>query len=185
MKATRDNLFTDGARGSTRNMTITKRQSGRFVISARRGPNTKGLSPAQQKTKNKFLRAVAYAKATLENTEKAAIYTAAVRPDFTAYTLALADMLRPPKVHEIDVSSYQGRIGDQIRVEATDDFKVMSVQVAIYTMDNELVEKGAAVLEGLDWFYTATEDHIALGGSTIKATAKDIPGNEGSLQITL
>ena len=89
MKATRDNLFTDGARGSTRNMTITKRQSGRFIISARRGPNTKGLSPDQQKTKNKFLRAVAYAKATLKDTEKAAIYTAAVRPDFTAYTLAV------------------------------------------------------------------------------------------------
>ena len=183
-----DNLFTDGFRGTVGgNMTFSRRKSGKVVVSKKRGANKTAPQPEDLQRRGRFKRAITYAASIMTNLVTKALYQAKTTGDQTAYNIATRDAYKAPEVTAINRSAYNGHIGDTIRVEATDDFKVESVQVAIYTMDNELVEQGAAVLDasGLYWVYTATEDHIALDGSTIKATAKDLPGNEHSKQITL
>lgn len=180
------NEYADGFSGKIgRNMVFRQTKSEEVIIA--RKPRKTGKPPHAKRlaTQRLFKRAALYAKTVEANPEMKMLYAASAKGLQSAFNLALRDWCRPPKVDVIKTAGYQGRIGDRIVVEATDDFKVESVQVSIYTMDGELVEQGAAVLEGLDWVYTATEDHIALEGSTIKATAKDLPGNEGSLEVIL
>lgn len=180
------NEYADGFSGKIgRNMVFRQTKSEEVIIA--RKPRKTGKPPHAKRlaTQKLFKRGVLYAKTVEANPEKKMLYAASAKGLQSAFNLALRDFCRPPKVDIINTLLYGGRIGDKIIIEATDDFRVASVQVAIYTADNELVEQGAAVLEGLDWIYTATEDHIALEGSTIKATAKDLPGNEGSLEVIL
>lgn len=183
-----DNLFTDGFRGTVGgNMTFTRRKSGKVIVKKKRGANKTEPQEEHLERRSKFKRAIIYATNIIKNLATKALYQSKVVGDQTAFNVATRDAYKAPEVVKIIKDNYNGQIGDQIMVEATDDFKVGSVKVAIYTMDNELVEQGAAVLDdsGLTWIYTATEDHVALDGSTIKATAKDLPGNEGTLTVTL
>lgn len=183
----RENLFTEGVNGSTKNMTITKRQSGDYIMHHRRGPNTKGLSKKQEAVQERFKLATLYAKSIMNNPEKRALYDAAIRPDFSAYTLAVADALRVPKVHEINTDNYTGTAGQLINVVATDDFKVTNVKVSIYKSTGELLESGEAIVQetGKDWVYTTTIANDELAGSKVVAVALDLPRNQGSLELTI
>jgi hypothetical protein len=68
-----------------------------------------------------------------------------------------------------------------------DDFRVTGVQVEIYAANDTLLEKGIAEqqVNGVDWTYTATQANNLLTDSKIKAIATDVPGNKGTLEITL
>jgi hypothetical protein len=62
------------------------------------------------------------------------------------------------------------------------------VTVSIRTAAGVLVEEGNAILNPLDrnkWIYTATQNNASLAGSIISATARDLPGNSGVLDITV
>ncbi|MEP7257677.1 MAG: hypothetical protein ABI687_04805 [Flavitalea sp.] len=187
MKATRDNLFTDGARGSARNLTIRKRKSGQFVISARRGKSTKEPTPNAVANREKFKLGIIYGKAVLKDPEKKALYAAAAGPDMSAYTMAVRDAVTSPKVVSIDVSQYTGKPGEPIMVRALDDFSVASLKLAIHSAAGELLERGDAVRQDNenDWLYTTTTANEPIAGSKIAATAADLPNNTGSLEIVL
>ncbi len=68
-----------------------------------------------------------------------------------------------------------------------DDFRVTGVRVEIRDANNMMLEAGNAVqnLNGIDWTYAATYGNATLPGTKIKAIAKDVPGNEGVLEVTL
>lgn len=188
MAVQQNNSVMYGTRGLFNKQVVFKKRLGKDYVA---GPPTKDpnrvATAGQAVQQAKFRRCINYVKKAVKNVLHWADYKAAVKDGQTALNVAFQDAWYGPAVASIDTSLYKGKIGDSIIINATDNFKVSSVQVAIYTMDNELVEQGAAVLdaEGLFWTYKATEDHVALEGSTIKATAKDLPGNEGSLTITL
>ena len=63
-----------------------------------------------------------------------------------------------PQVLRIDASSYTGNPGDEIFIDACDDFKVDSVKVIISDQTGDIIEEGEAVLpfQSFDWIYTAT-----------------------------
>lgn len=187
MKASIDNLFTDKARGSARNMTIRQRKSGKQIISRRRGPSELPPTDKQKAVSERFMQSITYAKSVLANEEKLALYQAAVQPDQSAYGLAVRDAYKAPKVHSITKTEYTGQAGEVIVVRATDDFKVASVRVFIYSADGQLLEKGDGIAQenNLDWIYTITLNNTSLPGTKIVATATDLPGNEGTLEVTL
>lgn len=95
--------------------------------------------------------------------------------------------MTPPVVKSINTQNYKGTVGEKIAVRATDDFRVVSVHVQIYAANGTLLEEGNAEADtnGLDWIYTATQTNNPLTGSKIKATATDVPANEGILEVTL
>ena len=114
-------------------------------------------------------------------------YAMALRPRQNVYSRALEDFVTPPKVMSFNTRGYRGAAGDKITVRAQDDFRVTSLLLEIYAVDGTLLEQGNADLgpNGIDWTYTATMTNSPLAGSTIKAIAIDVPGNEGSLEFTL
>jgi len=50
------------------------------------------------------------------------------------------------------------------------------------------VEEGNAILNPIDrnkWVYQVMQNNASLTGSIIRATTRDLPGNEGTLEITI
>jgi len=96
-----------------------------------------------------------------------------------AYNVAVADFFHAPNIDEIDVTQYQGEVGDAIRIRVTDDFKVQQVHLAIYNADGSLVEMGDAVKQAntVDWVYVATAANESTAGDRIVIRASDKPGN--------
>ena len=186
MKVSRDNLFLEGNRGSTRNMTIRKR-AGEFIVSARRGKSSKPATAAMLAVREKFKFGILYAKEVVKDAVKKAMYDAVRLPNQSAYTLAVRDSFQPPVVHSITAPEYTGAIGDKIVVRATDDFKVASVKVSVYNTDEELIERGDAVMQQnqVDWVYTATVANAPVIGTRIVAVAADLPNNTTTLEETL
>lgn len=187
MKATRDNLFTDGLSGSTKNMTFTRRKSGKTIVAGRRGPSKVPPTAAQMEVRDKFKSGVIYAKAVMADAAKKELYSAAAQSDQSAYNLALRDAVKAPKVQSIAVDGYSGKLGEAIIVRAMDDFRVERVEVSIFDAAGALVESGKAVKQAneLDWLYAATVANEPAAGFKVSATAFDLPGNRGSLEITV
>jgi hypothetical protein len=146
-------------------------------------------SAAQAQTQEKFLLASRYAKAVKNGTDQGIkdAYTAALRPRQNLFSRALEDFMSPPEVKSVNAGAYTGIVGSTITVRAVDDFRVTGVQVEIFAASGTLLEKGNAVQQtnGLDWIYTVTQANAAMAGSKINAIAADVPGNTGTLAITL
>jgi len=112
----------------------------------------------------------------------AAPYVAA-KPGQTAYNLAFMDARYAPTITALSVQGYAGRISDKIFIQATDDFKVVTVKVSIYNAAGNLIEEGDAVSDGVLWMYVTTRENNTIAGSKIVATAFDLPGNEGKREV--
>ena len=144
---------------------------------------------AQAQTQERFLLASRYGKSVKDSKDQGIkdAYTAALRPRQNLYSRAVEDFMSPPVVNSVNSGAYTGVVGSTITVRAVDDFRVTGVQVEIFAASGTLLEKGNAILQtnGLDWIYTATQANAALTGSKINAIATDVPGNTGTLAITL
>ncbi len=125
--------------------------------------------------------AVAYAKAA--QTQPSYVRLAKKR-NLTAYSVALADAMHPPRVITIDASQYTGRAGSMIRVQAEDDVQVARVRVTISDAANRVLEEGDAVSDqaGRWWTYRPQTDRQ---GVMIQATAFDLAGNTGSATVVI
>jgi hypothetical protein len=144
---------------------------------------------AQAVIRDRFLMASRYARAILSNADPALAdaYRAVLKPRQNLYTRALQDFISVPVVQQLDTREYTGQQGSLVKVRAVDDFRVTEVWVEIYTAAGSLLESGLAEqqLSGLDWTYRAQKDNSLLSDSRVKATARDVPGNEGSLEVVL
>ncbi len=90
---------------------------------------------------------------------KKVLYKSAATGMQSGFNVATADAFTPPVVNKITTDKYHGvSWEDSITIDATDDFKVESVSVAIHDATGNLIEQGNAVLQtdSPDWLYTAT-----------------------------
>ena len=156
----------------------------RMVISRR--PEFHGpLSAAQLAVRERFREAAAYAKAALADPVRQPLYQAAARAKgLSLFAFVMGDFLNPPEVKAIDATGYHGRVGDPIKVTASDDFEVASVNVVIRTAANAVLEQGPAALANGRWSYATTVPVAAGATVTIEATAQDRPGHPGSLSVS-
>jgi hypothetical protein len=138
------------------------------------------MSEKQIETQKRFQQAVIYAKVANSTPEMNERYIAKAKKlkGMTAYNVAVADFYNAPNIDTVDLSAYTGAAGDEIRIIASDDFAVKSVNVHISNVDGTLVEEGEAVstVENL-WIYTAVVDNENPEGYKIVVTASDFPGN--------
>lgn len=164
--------------GSSNPNTLVFRQSLDRILDANRTESPK-LNAEQESKQQRLQEAAIYAKSTLLNDEARAEYEAKSAELRTSYTIAIADFLQAPHIEEIDLSDYEGQVGDTIRVQVTDDFKVASVSVSIVHADGTVLEKGNASQQGAsnDWLYKATATNNSLDGDKILIQASDLPGN--------
>jgi hypothetical protein len=189
MAHSNNSVITGKFSGSLGKELVFRDWEGKTVVAkspkARVGPP----APIQLQRQEKFLLASRYAKAVKDGKDQGIkdAYMAALRPRQNLYSRALEDYMSPPDVTDIGTDNYSGAIGSTIRIRAVDDFRVTGVQVEIYAASGTLLERGNAVQQtnGLDWTYTATQANSPLTGSKINAIATDVPGNQGTLAITL
>jgi hypothetical protein len=113
--------------------------------------------------------------------------TKAKRMGVTPYYIALADWFEAPKVLEINVDSWTGKIGQTIRVKARDNVRVTRVNVVIRDADENILETGEATQSepGSIWWNYTTQTVIKMTPFPIvEATAYDLPGNSDSFVIS-
>lgn len=173
-----DNIVTTGLSGKIGNLLVFRNRAGKTIVSKAPKKQTE-WSEAQEKHRLRFQEAVLYAKNAIVNPATKEAYQAGVKEGKTAYNVAVADFLNAPSINEIDVSKYNGQIGNYIQVRAVDDFEVKEVTVTIQNSDGTEVENGVAVQQesGIWWRYTATATNETLEGDKIIIRVSDIPGN--------
>lgn len=140
---------------------------------------------AQLDHQERFKEAALRAQAALTDPATYAFYSAiAQERDSTAQIVALTDFMVLPTFKSLDLSSYQGQVGDTITIRATDDIGLADVDVKITAQDGTLIEQGKATEDGVrtgKWIYTATQP-VALGADIfIEVKGVDHAGNEAQL----
>jgi hypothetical protein len=182
-----NSVITGKLKGSLGKELVFREWAGKTVVA--KAPKARVGKPtaAQAETQEKFLLAARYAKFIINDPAMVAGYAAALRPRQNVYSRALEDFINSPTVVRINHSGYNGAVGDTLIIRASDDFRVVGVSAEIYAADGKLLEKGACTqnINGVDFTYTAKLVNPLLAGCKIKAIAIDVPGNEGTLEISL
>lgn len=175
-------------RGMVGRQIVFKRRAGISYVAA--PPEIKeGRTPTanQLARQAQFRRAVAYARAAIFDDNLRQAYSEAATRRQSAYNVAFLDAYRAPEIYEIITSGYNGQVGNAVQVQAVDDFRVASVSLLIFDANGVEVEQGAASLStgGLFWTYTTTVTVVSVTGFTIRAIARDLSGNETSLDVNI
>lgn len=181
------NAVMHNARGMFAKQVVFRERAGKVYLSGppKKRKNRKPTAP-QAVIQDRFRAAVDFAKMVMEDPELKAAYKKVALPGQTAYNMAFKDAFNPPVVTRIFAQGYRGVVGDSIIVQAKDDFKVGHITVAIFNSANELIEEGpCVVVDKRSWGYTVTQANASLAGTKIKASAFDLPENEGTLEVTL
>jgi hypothetical protein len=182
----KDNYVTSGASGDVGTLWSFRQRAGRTVIAKVRAANSKAPTDKVLAVRDRFKTAFAYAQSVMKKPDLKAEYAAAAPRGVSAFNLALGDAAQSPVVSKIDTTNYHGVVGNTLVIDATDNFKVARVVVTIDSAAGALIETGNAVMdENKNWIYTATAANAAIAGSKISAVASDLPGNTGTLSVTL
>ena len=187
MARQKHNAVMYNTRGMFAKQVVFKERGGRVYVSGPPNTNENRVpTDPQQVIQDRFKEATSYAKSVMEIPDLKAAYKKVANPRQTAYNLAFKDAFTPPTVTRIFVDGYKGEIGGSIIVQAKDDFKVNNVKVSIFNSADELIEEGpCVVVDHRSWRYTVTQANASLPGTKIKASAFDIPENEGSLEVII
>lgn len=113
--------------------------------------------------------------------------TQAKRMGVTPYSIALVDWFEAPKVLEINVDGWTGKIGHSIRVKARDNVRVVRVTVVIRDAGENVLEMGEATQAepGSAWWNYTTKSVVKMTPfPVVEATAYDLPGNSDSFVIS-
>jgi hypothetical protein len=166
---------------------VYKRVDGELVLTRRPTFADGTPTPEQAAHRERFLAAAAYAKKALGDPVLRPFYVQLARErgkPSRLFSFAVADFFGKPEVTAIDVSGYHGQTGESVKIEATDDTDVASVQVVIRdTATSTVIEQGGATRVDETWTYVATTTAPAGAVLSVTATAKDRPGNEGVKEV--
>src|SRR5450432_292222 len=184
-----ENLLVRGARRNVGKQFVYRKHGDNTTI-ARMPSINKDAVPTekQQEIREQFSDAAIYAQGAMSSADLKKEYEKKAAPGKTAFNIAFRDYLKAPVVKKIDVSNYKGMAGSVVVVKAKDDFRVAQVKVSIHSSAGVLLEEGNAILDPIKrslWNYAATQNNASLSGSVVSATATDLPGNTGSLEITI
>lgn len=183
-----ENLLVKGARGNFGRQFVYRTEGDNTHIVkmprvTKRDPNETEIA-----IREKFAAAARYGRSAAASPELGQAYKKKAGRGKRAFVVAFKDYITPPKVRNINTGKYDGTPGSLVVVNATDDFRVAEVRVSIHAADGALIEEGMAVQDTVNvnlWNYAASQSNDALTGSTIRALAVDVPGNEASLEVTL
>jgi hypothetical protein len=179
MAKQKGNVVTYGLRGKVGDLLIFRQRNGETIIS-KIPEQSKTVSEKQKEHQKRFQRATIYGTTVTADPQLKELYGAEAKKKkgVTAYNIAVADYLNAPDIEDVDLKSYTGTAGDEIRIIASDDFAVKTVHVSISNVDGTLIEEGyASKSVGNLWIYVASKNNDSTTGDRIVVTASDIPGN--------
>jgi len=151
-----------------------------------RAPDMSRVKPSagQRAQRERFRQAVQYGKKALAEPEGRLFYQAAAKARQTSlYGAVITDYFHGPVVERVESGGYQGRVGDEIQVWATDNVGVAAVTIEFIDETGQVFEQGEAQetpTTGGCWVYvthrTAAPDSLV----RIRVTVHDRPGNEAA-----
>lgn len=160
---------------------VFKRFMDGTIVSRLPNPSNEEPSMAQNAVRNRFRLAASYARAVFADPVRKAAYAILAKSrGMPTFALALADYLKPPVVHTLDLAAYRGHAGDVVEAEASDDVEVVGVTVTVRNDGGDVLEEGPAMLVNGRWRYAATVPIAAGETLTVEATATDRPGHTGT-----
>ena len=183
-----NNPLLRGVSGKIGNVVIRQTAHGIVLANA---PRKSSRKPNQQEMaiRNRFSDAAEYARRQLQYHTTKEMYQAKVNPKLnSAYVVAVKDFLSPPKILNLDITRYHGKIGNPIIVDAEDDFRVNLVRITIKDASGKTIERGQAsrrISYSDQWIYIASVKNDLLPGSSITARAEDLPGNQATATATI
>lgn len=143
-------------------------------------------SAAQRGHRARFGAAQAYAASVLADPLKRECYRKlALARKCPPNALLVSNFLNPPTIEQVDVSTYQGRAGDAIRVLAADAIEVTRVAVVVRGADGASIESGAASKDHDLWIYRCTTAHAARGPLQLEVTAHNRAEAEATESLPL
>jgi hypothetical protein len=146
-------------------------------------------SDKQVESNDRFTMAHQYAEGQMTVEARKAAYSKRISETLTsAHAVAHRDYMVAPVVHYIKSDNLVGKVGEVFTIKAVDDFRVESVVVEIRDRAGKILETGNAErvkTKPQIWKYTTTKVNGDIKTSTIKATAKDMPGNIGQRVDTM
>ena len=178
------NVFVNGIRGMIGKQIVYKERNGKpYTCAAPTIDENRKPTPNQKIHQERVSGCSKYGKAAIRDADLKNAYQAAAAQHQSAYNVAWMDAWHPPAVHDIIANGYKGNAGDVILVHATDNFKVTRVSITILDSEGKIIEEGEAASQGVMWKYAA---QITLDGAAkIVATAFDLPGNTGVMEVLL
>lgn len=168
---------------------VFREVNGETVLS--RKPTASGNEPTQNQAeqRERFKQAVAYGRYVMSDDDVRELYEeASQRKGVPLFALTVADFLNPPVINQLDITTYNGQVGQVITINTIDDFGVVSVHVTITDNTGTVIESGNAeeTSDGSGrWTYMTTEE--APVGTTalhVNAVATDRPGGLANLTNT-
>lgn len=188
MRRVNSNALSKGLSGVS-GKRVLRRQAIRTDRGSRPTARIRELSEKEKVQRERFRRAVAYAKAKMfDPAAKAEYEQLARRKGFvSAFIAAISDYLKPASMAVLKTQRYTGKVNDPVIVKVNDDLKVASLRVTITRADGTTVEGGSGQFDPTanEWRYLATVDNLALQGTAINAVAVDRLGNEAVAHATL
>ena len=160
---------------------VFKKRGKKVYVSIKSKGSTADPSGAQLAQRKNFKKAVNYVKTVLADEGARAFYEdLAQKRETTLRALCMSDYLGKPTIEDLDLSGYQGKVGDRILITTDDKVGVVTVDVSITDTQGVIIERGQAVEQGDgsgSWEYVATAP-VALGTDIfIEAEAYDRPGH--------
>lgn len=183
-----NNILVRGAKGKVGDQLLLRTRGKKTTLEKIPVQKNRPPTPKQNEKRDRFTYASLYAQGAMASKELKKKYDKKTSEGVNAYNIAFRDFLIAPVVKKINVSEYTGEPGSRIIIKATDDFRVIAVEVKIFNAEKVLIEQGNAVLDPMNrkhWIYTSGKYNSVLPGSSIVATAFDIPKNKGMLEVLM
>jgi hypothetical protein len=171
MAKVRDNILVRGLSGKLGDQVVFRAlRDGRTIVCAKPDFSNRKLSKDQKEHHKRFKAAAAYARiASRTNPIYAQLAAGTMK---NAYNVALGDWFNPPVIHKIE------RKNGGIRIQASDDVMVASVQVLILDEQGKVVEKAEGIKGKGDWWeYESTAE------GKVVVEARDLAGNVARAEI--
>jgi hypothetical protein len=186
MASVKLNPVLEGIHGKVGDL-VFKRYEDEVIIARKPDHVTQPNTPAQVAVKERFKLAAFYGKTANADPATKAIYAGrAKEKHIPVFALMVADFFNAPVINEVDLSSYAGRTGDIIRIQASDDFEIRNVSVQMREPETgEEIDGGAAVLGPNNiWSFTAQSNIPPDHPFVIEVSATDRPGHKGTKTLT-
>jgi hypothetical protein len=181
MAKVQNNIFVRGLSGSLGDQFVVRQDKAGRTIVAAKNKVARQFTATQLAHQDAFRMAIAYAKSSKTHE----VYVARAEGTILSpFNVAVADWFNQPEVLAMDLTQWNGVIGETIRVKAQDDTLVAQVHVVIRDQNNSILEEGDAQLsDGLWWEYSTKTNVDMTGNPQVTGQAYDLAGNVAEMTV--
>jgi hypothetical protein len=168
---------------------VYQRRKGKTYVGMKPTPTTKEPTEAQVIQRERFGEAAQYAKMTLDDPARREFYEmVAEEMDLPVSAVVVKDFLSVPSFKALDLSGYQGRVGDAIQIRALQEIGLASVNVELLASDETVLEQGRAFEKSARtgyWIYMGQSAQPLGSQLTIRVSGVDHTGKKAEITETV